>query len=144
VRAPRCALQLDVRYAGQGFEVTVPFAPGWRDDFHRRHARRYGHADPTRALEVVTLRVRAAGGGATPPREPPPRTRRPTPDARIRVRFAGRAHDTPVWSRATLPTGCRTAGPAIVCEYSATTVVPPGWRAAVVRGGGLLLEARDA
>ena len=31
-------------------------------------------------------------------------------------------------------------GPLVVCEYSATTVVPPGWRLTVDRTGGLLLE----
>ena len=47
-------------------------------------------------------------------------------------------------SRYDLRAGWRQTGPAIVCEYSATTVVPPGWRATLERTGGLVLEHRDA
>ena len=46
----------------------------------------------------------------------------------------------PVHRREALPAGWRARGPAIVCEYSATTVVPPGWRARIEPSGGLVLE----
>jgi len=45
--------------------------------------------------------------------------------------FNGRTYQAPVYDRARLRAGNRFAGPAIVMEYSATTVVPPGW---AVRG----------
>jgi N-methylhydantoinase A len=60
------------------------------------------------------------------------------------VVFYGRPRRTPVFRRDDLAVGWRQNGPAIVCEYSATTVVPPGWRATVERTGGLVLEDRDA
>src|SRR5437773_1603157 len=41
---------------------------------------------------------------------------------------------------ADLGPGRRLRGPAVICEYSATTLVPPGWRVFVDRLGGLLLE----
>src|SRR5207253_213252 len=63
---------LDVRYAGQAYEVQVPYRPGWRAAFHRRHAVLFGHADPRRPLEVVALRLRARGGGVRPPHDPVP------------------------------------------------------------------------
>src|SRR5207247_1068824 len=53
---------LEVRYAGQAYEVSVPYRAGWERAFHRAHARLFGHADSRRPLEVVTLRVRARGG----------------------------------------------------------------------------------
>jgi N-methylhydantoinase A len=56
------------------------------------------------------------------------------------VIFDGRAVATPVHRRDALPAGTRHAGPLLVCEYSATTVVPPGWRLSVDGLGGLLLE----
>jgi N-methylhydantoinase A len=141
VRAPRLEPALDVRYAGQAYELRVPFRPGWIASFHRLHARRYGHADPGRALEVVTLRLRARGGGVRVPRERLPRgTGRPR--ARRGVVFDDGTRDTPVFRRDDLAPGRRLPGPLIVCEYSATTVVPPGWRLRVDRLGGLLLEAR--
>jgi N-methylhydantoinase A len=141
VRDARCDATLDVRYAGQSYEIAVPFGRGWRAAFHRLHALRFGHADPQRALEVVTLRVRARGGAGRPPADGPPRGAKPAPRLQRRVVFDGRAVRTPVFRREELPAGWTQRGPAIVCEYSATTVVPPGWRASVDRTGGLLLEA---
>ena len=61
---------------------------------------------------------------------------------RRRVVFDGRAVATPVHRRDALPVGTRLPGPLLVCEYSATTVVPPGWRLSVEPTGGLLLEER--
>src|SRR5207244_13343689 len=98
---------------------------------------------PRRALEVVTVRVRARGGGARPPGEPVPgRGRRSAPVAGRRVVFAARAWPASVYRRAELPAGWQARGPLIVCEYSATTVVPPGWRLHVDRTAGLVLERR--
>jgi N-methylhydantoinase A len=141
VRAPRLEPTLDVRYAGQAYELRVPWRPGWPGAFHRLHARRFGHADPRRALEVVTLRLRARGGGTRLPRERLPRAASGRPRARRPVVFDGVTRGTAVYRRDDLRPGRRVPGPAIVCEYSATTAVPPGWRLRVDRVGGLLLEA---
>jgi N-methylhydantoinase A len=56
------------------------------------------------------------------------------------VWFQGRAHDCPVWERDRLPEGAELRGPAIVEEFGATTVVPPGWRGHVDRLGNLRFE----
>src|SRR5207253_5253454 len=52
--AERAVLErsLDVRYIGQSFEITVPFGPGYRDEFDRRHATLYGYANPRHPTEV--------------------------------------------------------------------------------------------
>jgi N-methylhydantoinase A len=131
---------VDARYAGQAYEVAVAWQRGWRTAFDRAHARLFGHADSDRPVEVVTLRLRARGGGAPVPSDPPAR---PGPRARSRMRrvvFDGRPHPTAVHRRDELVPGRRLRGPAIVCEYSATTLVPPGWRLTVDRLGGLLLQ----
>jgi len=134
---------LDVRYAGQAYEVQVPYGAGWRAAFHRRHAALFGHADARRPLEVVALRVRARGGAARPFDDPPPRpSRRPSPVATPRVVFSEGPAPTSVYRRADLPVGWQVRGPVIVCEYSATTVVPPGWGLHVDRTAGLVLEGR--
>ena len=51
----------DLRYAGQSFELLVPFEDPdeLADAFHAEHERRYGHADRERAVELVTLRAAA-------------------------------------------------------------------------------------
>ena len=131
---------LEVRYAGQAYEVLVPHGPGWERAFHRAHARLFGHADPRRPVEVVTLRARARGGRAGLPAERAPRGNRATPLATRPVVFAGGARRAAVHRRDDLEPGRRLRGPVVICEYSATTLVPPGWRASVDRLGGLMLE----
>jgi N-methylhydantoinase A len=141
VGRPMIEPSLDVRYVGQSYEVQVPFTRGWRRDFHRRHERLYGHAAAGRPIEVVSVRVRGRGGGRLPS-IPRLARRRARPVAQARVWF-GRWRDTPVWDRETLGAGWRARGPAVVCELSATTVVPPGWRVRTDPLGGLMLEVAD-
>jgi len=133
---------LDVRYAGQSYELTVPFAPAWRRAFHARHRQLFGHAAPELPLEVVTLRLRARGERLHLPRETSPR---PTVRqlARRPVVFDGRPRPTAVHRRDDLRIGVPVRGPAVICEYSATTIAPPGWHLIVDRLGGLVLEDRS-
>jgi len=140
VRATSLERALDVRYAGQSYELTVPFDGAWRARFHALHRDRFGHADATRPLEVVTLRARVRGGGRRVPEDPPHHRGRAVAVARRPVWFDGRRVPTPVYRRDDVPAGWRARGPVVVCEYSATTVVPPGWRVRVERTGALVLE----
>ncbi len=55
----------DLRYRGQGFELNVPFGKSLLADFHRQHEFRYGYQHPERAVELVTLRLRAGISVAT-------------------------------------------------------------------------------
>ena len=127
---------VDVRYAGQSFELSLPFTREFIADFHRAHERRYGYADPTRKIELVTVRVKAHG--ITEKLSFRPKAHRPTvakPVARRPVYFREGAvpvaRETPFYWREALAPGTAITGPAIILEYSATTVVPPGWRADV-------------
>jgi N-methylhydantoinase A/oxoprolinase/acetone carboxylase beta subunit len=54
--------------------------------------------------------------------------------------FGGRSFQAPVHERAEMQRGHQVVGPAIVSEYSATTVVPPGWRGVVDAWGNLILN----
>lgn len=139
---PRIETTLDARYLGQSYEIALPWRRGWVGAFHRAHERLYGHSHVGRPIEVVTLRVRARGGAGRLPVERLPAGGRPEPCHRRPVLFeSGRVRSTPVFRRDELPAGWASRGPAIICEYSATTVVPPGWRVGVEPTGGLLLEA---
>ena len=120
---------LDVRYVGQSYELNIPWNETFQERFHRMHERAYGYADPGRALEVVNLRLRLT----IPTPQPPFRRMRHAKAARpngalIRRRsvwFGGRSYPTPLYERTRLAPGTRFRGPAIVAEYSSTTVVPP-------------------
>src|SRR6185369_17937520 len=99
VRHPTLERTLDVRYAGQSYELSVPFVPGWIAAFHRRHAARFGHADARRPVEVVTLRLRARGGAGPSISSGPRRIGRTAPLTRRPVAFDGRVVATPVHRR---------------------------------------------
>jgi N-methylhydantoinase A len=142
VRAAVIDRIVDARYAGQSYEISIPYGARWRRTFHREHARLFGHADARRPIEVVTLRLRARGGRMRVPRDRLARRRRRPATTLRRVVFDGGAARTAVHRRDDLVPGDSLRGPAIVCEYSATTLVPPGWAVTVDRVGGLLLEAR--
>ncbi len=139
-RDVRCRATLDLRYQGQSFELRLADSPEPAADFHRAHARLYGYALEDREIELVCLRVRARVAHALPAVRQPracalPRSARRGQRA---VTFE-RTRRTPVIERERLPAGCTFAGPALVEEYSGTTLVPPGWRARVVAGGHLWL-----
>jgi N-methylhydantoinase A len=60
------------------------------------------------------------------------------------VIFDHEPHDTPVVMRERLLPGARWEGPVIVEEQSATTVVPPGYAAAVDDLGNVLITREEA
>jgi N-methylhydantoinase A len=125
--------------------LRVPAAGDFVSSFHGAHERRYGYADPARPTEVVTVRARLVG--MTPKLELS-RQAIGAPHARAAVKgvrrsiFAGSARATPEYDRAWMRAGHRFAGPAIVTEYSATTLVPAGWQARVDAYGNLVLEPK--
>ena len=51
---------VDLRYRGQGFELNIPWSTTVLEEFHHQHSFRYGYSHPERAVELVTLRVRAS------------------------------------------------------------------------------------
>ncbi|HEV3346471.1 MAG TPA: hydantoinase/oxoprolinase family protein [Methylomirabilota bacterium] len=145
----RLLRSLDLRYRGQAFELSVSVGEVGADpavieaDFHRLHREVYGHANPGAAIELVNARLTAYGLVPKPAAERHAGTGAPLDTAQLERRpvwFDGRAHDCPVWERDRLPAGADFAGPAIVEEFGATTVVPPGWRGTVDLHGSLRFE----
>ncbi len=124
----------DMRYVGQAYELTIAATGNFLKAFHAEHERRYGYCDPARAVEIVNVRARFTGRTAPVAW---PRQRMGSADAsaailaRRRAAFGGKFRPTPIYVREKLRAGNRVGGPAIIAEYSATTVVPPGWNARV-------------
>ena len=142
----RISRSLDLRYAGQSYELTVPIsstkATTYSRAFHAAHKRRYGHSDTRRAVEVVSARVRAQAPGAPVRMQALPRRRAGMQAARIErvpVRF-DRERQTWMYERERLRAGDRLRGPALVLQLDSTTVIPPGWQGRVDRIGNLVLE----
>ena len=135
---PRLTATLDVRYRGQSYELAVPLTAGYRAAFHAAHRDRYGYADESRAVEVVNLRLGATvAGRLRQPTAPPAAAGRPRPH---RLRWQGRWLLARRLERDQMPRGRRLAGPLLITEVSATTVVAPGWSARLLPAGDLLLE----
>jgi N-methylhydantoinase A len=136
---------LDMRYAGQSYELNVSFNGDFISAFHSAHEKRYGYFDRARRCEVVNIRARFTG------RTPKPAlpnlkiggpSAAPVLDSKSQVLFHGRREMTPVYDRSRLRAGNRIPGPAIVTEYSATSLIPPDWSGRVDRNGNLILEPR--
>jgi N-methylhydantoinase A/oxoprolinase/acetone carboxylase beta subunit len=137
---------VDVRYAGQSYEITVPFARDYRKQFDRQHGRLYGYANPQRATEVVAVRVRAAGITAKP-RLPFVRSRRrttPKPDSRRPAIFGGSKVRTAHYRWPSLVPGSGARGPAIITGAEATAVVPPGFAFSVDGFGNVIVRQVEA
>ena len=134
---------LDMRYIGQAFELTVNAGGDFVRSFHAAHEKRYGYGDPKRAVEIVNIRARAIG---LTPKPELSRLRAGGKDSRGAIMekrgvfFAGARRATYVYDRARLLAGNRLRGPAIVAEYSATTVIEPEWQGRVDAYGNLILE----
>ena len=59
--------QVDLRYVGQSFELTIPAGDGLLERFHAEHDRTYGFSAPGEPVEAVSLRLTSIGRIAKPP-----------------------------------------------------------------------------
>ncbi len=131
----------DVRYHGQGYEINLPYGADLLDRFHAEHERRYGYQSSNRAVEIVTLRLR--GRVASPEKLATMKFESRVEkgkSATAEVYFGGRRMRTLVLPRGDVKPGRRYRGPAIITEYSATTVVPPGSSFQADKAHNLLVE----
>ena len=131
----------DLRYQGQSHELTVKLTDYGstaqiREAFQAAHVERFGFRDDARGVELVTARVKARAPGHDQPRQ--------LDDAAAAA--AGAEHEV-MWdrNRATrflnrAAVRERVAGPAVITQVDATTLVPPGWAARPIASGALLLE----
>jgi N-methylhydantoinase A len=136
-------MSADLRYSGQGFELNVPFAADMLRQFHAQHEARYGYQSPERPLEIVTVRLRASL--SSPPLQWPKLKKRSgsaKPQQWTTAIFSGKKMKTGIYLREQLAPGARLRGPAVIAEYSATAVVPPGYVARVDDAGNILIAQR--
>jgi N-methylhydantoinase A len=138
---PRFNRTVDLRYRGQGYELNLPLTRSLLRDFEAEHRRRYGYTHAKREIEIVTLRLRAILKSSRP--------HAAADSVRGKVRralaseagvvFDGRRVKTEIYARDELGARKNFLGPAIVTEYSATTVVPPGKQFRVDDVGNLII-----
>ena len=139
---------LDMRYPGQSYEVTVPAGEAGKEEltrrFHEAHGRLFGHTAEEESMEIVNYRARcigrlpqmsfAAALSADGPARPESLRSALFPDGDGPV-------EAPVYRRANLAPGFRVPGPAIIEEYTSTTVVYPSFDLSVDGHGNLRLQS---
>ena len=150
--------EVDLRYAGQGYELRVPIEgiptpldtagfAALAERFHERHEAVHGHAARGALIEVVSYRLRAvvpmpkiemlSSIDQETTRSGQPSDNRAFRDAR------GNSIEAAVWRREDLPAEGDIKGPIIVEQLDATTVVPGGWSVRLDDAGNMELFRED-
>ncbi|HKI93271.1 MAG TPA: hydantoinase/oxoprolinase family protein, partial [Gaiellaceae bacterium] len=145
----------DMRYHGQGYEIPVAIDPAeirsvgvadLEERFNGLHEQLYGFRMQETAVEIVNLR--SVGFGSVPkPELPVGESGGADASGAVvdehQVRFGGADHATAIYDRSKLQPGMAFTGPAIVTEFDSTTVVLPGYSAAVDVNFNILITPND-
>ena len=137
---------LDMRYEGQSYELCIPYhfkEKNFLPEFHAMHQQRFSYSRPDAVVEVVNLRLSAIGETEKPISKKSSLSNSDPSEARIKkgqVVFDGENCPTEFYSRESLKPGNRVKGPAVITEFSATTIVPPNFVADVDAYGILILK----
>ena len=145
---------LDMRYVGQAYELNIPLQ--WSEDredvpaqliraFNTSYESYYGHCTPSEPTEIVNFRVTAIGRVRKPPvKELPSGGGKPSPRDRADVFFEETGWvDCPFYDREDLIPGFAFPGPAVIEEYTSTTVVPPGFNTTVDPFANIVIKANE-
>lgn len=147
---------LDMRYSGQGYELTIPAVGGATSAedlkavgarFHDYHFKLHGHKAEDEPVEIVNYRVVALAtvskvslkehGGAENRAETARKGSR-----QVYFTEYGRVADCPIYERGRLTPGDRLAGPAVVEQRDSTVVIYPGQTARVDAYLNILISTR--
>lgn len=137
---------LDMRYAGQGYELAIEWSEDFVSRFHRLHGQRYGYADPGRPVEVVNVRVRMIAATEPIAAERQNVRQGNGTDAVVKkkpIYFNGKQLMATIYDRCRLRAGDRVHGPAVIVEYSATTFLPPGSQGSVDEFANLIVDVGE-
>lgn len=146
--------QMDLRYFGQSYELTIPTSKPFTEkalhqtveNFHKKHQAVYGYAVKSEPVGLVNVKLIAVGLVEKPKlREKPLHRKKPLEEAVIAKRKVFFEQDngyveTSVYRRERLKAGNVINGPAVIEQYDATTVVYPCWTASVDRFGNVVLS----
>ncbi|MFJ4577096.1 hydantoinase B/oxoprolinase family protein [Streptomyces sp. NPDC088846] len=133
-----------LRYAGtdSSLPVDLDTVSAMAEAFTAEHRARYAfNMDKPLVVEAVSVEATGTAGQHRPrPADRAPReSTEPQPHDTVRMFAEGRWQDTPLHRREELHPADTVTGPAVVAEADATTVVDPGWQAALAATGHLLL-----
>ncbi|MFC2155770.1 hydantoinase/oxoprolinase family protein, partial [Acidobacteriota bacterium] len=132
----------EIRYKGQSYELTVPYAPGFIKEFHRKHQQLYSYSLNDENCEIVNLRVMATGKtGGLEIKQKPIIHREPEVFARKKVYFKGKIRQFNIYLREKLRPGDNLQAPAIVVTPDSTVIVGGEFTATIDEYKNILLES---
>ncbi len=141
----RLEKRVHLKYDGTDTSLAVPLdtIAAMRAEFERLYRSRFSFLMPDRALVAEAVSVEAIGRADAPAGfivASPVSLGKPAAVAQATMTTGGTPYPTPVYVRDNLAPGTRIAGPAIIAERNATTVVEPEWEARVTELNHLVLE----
>ncbi|MEJ7808552.1 MAG: hydantoinase B/oxoprolinase family protein, partial [Telluria sp.] len=141
--------RVHLRYEGTDSAIIVLWgdAAGMTQQFENAYKKRFSFLMPDKALVVEAVSVEAIGASGAPPETPvlaAPRTSPLMAHETVRMYGAGAWRDSALYKRADIRIGDVIAGPAIIAEDNATTVIEPGWQAVVTPHNHLVLTRVEA
>ena len=134
---------LDIRYAGQSHELTLPFKRSFIEEFHTLHKKSFGYANRDYDVEAVNIRVRGIGRMKKPAFA---KRRQHSPDRehgrikKTRCFYSGKWIKADVYDRSLIMAGYMIRGPALVIEDTSTTFLPPEFVCNVDEYGNLFIK----
>ena len=144
---------VDMRYVGQSYELSIPFSEGnikdalkdMLESFHKEHQKSYGFGAPEEPVEFVTLRLTAIGTINKPKMLKISSEKENVSIALRKIRKVYFAEendfiDCPSYNRYKLAAGMLIKGPAIVEEMDSTTVIHPNYEGEVDDFGNILIS----
>jgi 5-oxoprolinase (ATP-hydrolysing) len=151
----RAARRVHLRYDGTDTALVVPAGTPeeMADAFEAAYLRRFSFLMRDKPVTVEAVSVELTGASEPVTEDRPPGRRAaagptgptgPTAECRARVFTGGGWAEVGLYRRPDLCPGDCVAGPAIIAEANATTMVEPGWQAAVNDGGYLVLSRIEA
>ena len=146
----RLMLAIDMRYVGQNYElpvpvtadkgITLPDTGHLKALFLAEHQAKFGHHDPTAAIEIVNVRLRVRAGSTALTSHQRAAVGRQAPISRNVWFDQSGPVETPVIDRASLNAGTRLPGPLVITQFDSTTVIPPRAQAHVDDALNILIE----
>ena len=145
----RVVERVHLRYEGTDSAIIVLFADAahMTQQFEAAYKKRFSFLMPSKALVVEALSVEAIGVSDAPAESAPvqpARAGRLGSCETVPMFAAGAWRQTGLYRRADVRIGDTIAGPAIIAEDNATTVVEPGWEATVTPYNHLVLTRVEA
>jgi N-methylhydantoinase A len=145
----------DMRYLGQEYMIRVPFEPGTgtitletlkklTETFHKYHHNLNGYNNPNEIVEIVNIRLVGLGklDKILQHKEKNLYKSKPKPGKINKAIFYGRECETRFFNRRELKSGQKLGGPAVIEEFTATTVVPPGYEVTIDEYKNILITRK--